>query len=151
MRSWNQAVLSNECKVSCSRKQRLAPKGVWTHAASILKLIFSKLKLSFVFSIHFYVGSRSNFLQIVSLHIWGHHVGVKIRNIFSKREKKKKKKIKGQQIYRLFDDEFFDYIVSSLGWVELPIWHVIWFRRRSKKDSLTFIEKSPWSIWWLVT
>ena len=27
-------VLSNECKVSCSKKQPLAPNWVWTHAAS---------------------------------------------------------------------------------------------------------------------
>jgi hypothetical protein len=26
--SWNQAVLSNECKVSCLRKQQLAPDGI---------------------------------------------------------------------------------------------------------------------------
>ena len=34
IRSWNQPVLSNECKVSCSRKQRLGPDWVWTHVAN---------------------------------------------------------------------------------------------------------------------
>jgi hypothetical protein len=38
--SWNQPVLSNECKVSCSRKQ-LAPEWVWTHVASDHKITSS--------------------------------------------------------------------------------------------------------------
>ena len=32
--SWNQPVHSNQCKVSCSMKQRLVPYRAWTHAAS---------------------------------------------------------------------------------------------------------------------
>ena len=34
IRSWNHPVLNNQCKVSCSRKQRVVPDRVWTHAAS---------------------------------------------------------------------------------------------------------------------
>ena len=34
IRSWNQPVLSNQCKVSCSRKQQLVPDKAWIHAAS---------------------------------------------------------------------------------------------------------------------
>jgi hypothetical protein len=40
--SWNQRILRNECKVSCSRsKKRLAPTGVLTNAARSSKVTIS--------------------------------------------------------------------------------------------------------------
>jgi hypothetical protein len=53
IRYWNKPVLSNECEVYCSRKQRFVPGRVWPTRSAILKLLVRRFKHSTTPSIFF--------------------------------------------------------------------------------------------------